>query len=185
MKFPALITALCLALSGCSTSPALTGQTAVNGTAPAMDAAQQLQWETLLGSWYGAQSTHDGRRYEWIVSRRPDGIYRLDSRFIDSDGEIKSQIEYGEWSLSGPIYFTTPRAAEEDGEMFEIGRDGPEFGIAYHILSLAADEIVVKAYSDNSVFTSIRVKFGTTFAQIDQAGGVDALLISRDEELSQ
>lgn len=185
MKRLALMTALSLALLACSTGPTLTGKSAVNGEAPALDEAQVLQWETLLGSWYGAQATHDGRRYEWIVSRRPDGIYRLDSRFIDSDGEIKSQIEYGEWSVSGPIYFTTPRAAEEDGEMFEIGRDGPEFGIAYHILSLAADEIVVKAYSDNSVFTSIRVKFGTTFAQIDQAGGVDDLLISRDEELAQ
>lgn len=117
---------------------------AVNGTAPALSEAELLQWEYLLGS-----STLDGRRYEWLVTRT-GGVYRLEFRFIDQVDEVQHQNEYGEWSLSGPIYFTLPRAAEENGKIFDISRDGPEFGIAFHILSLNPEEIVVRAYSDNS-----------------------------------
>ncbi|MEX1664099.1 hypothetical protein [Zhongshania arctica] len=59
----------------------------------------------LLGKWYGIRTMENGGQKEWLTERSADGTYRVDFRFVDTDGSARSQSEVGFWGVSGDIYF--------------------------------------------------------------------------------
>ena len=152
---------LCFCLVGCSTS--LTHGKIVEGNKPDLSKIALINWEHLAGKWYGAQRELDGSRFEWIVERKYTGEYKSVFRHYQKDGTYDEKIEFGEWGLSGPVYFIIMRAWLEGDKLVYADMSNPYYRDAYEILSITVSEFHYRAYSDGSEFKMVKVEDDFTF----------------------
>ncbi len=98
-----LVFILSLGLLGCSSKYTL--DRSVEPVKP-NSANHEIQLrKNLTGKWYGEQPTKSGA-VKWVNNRLNDGTYVIKSIIENYDGSVKKNIEFGNWGISGSIYFT-------------------------------------------------------------------------------
>jgi hypothetical protein len=139
-------------LVGCSSQPAT-----IDSFKPGLSFSAEQAWGLMIGKWFGSQLTSDGFRREWIAIRRPDGQYRITFRYYDADGTYRESIEFGEWGVDYPIYFSIFRGWVEDGGIKDANPYDPYNRDAYRILSLDEKSMTYQAISNQDIYTLTRV----------------------------
>ncbi len=140
---------------------------AQNQIAPFKDrlpAEQVAKRQMLIGSWKEEYTNKDGRRWQQFTEFYKYGTYRYQFRHFHPDGGFDDDFEYGQWGISGDIFFTIETNRLKRGQW---GKTSPYEDIydAYSILTLTDDEFVYKSVQSGITFTATR-------ASSDQKSGV-------------
>ena len=135
-------------LSGCS--PVGTSFEPVTAVKPELPASENETWNSMVGNWFGSQPTKQGGRREWLMSRFADGTYKATFRVREKGGRLTEQSEYGEWGVSGPIYFTVTKAVSRGGKAVAVDPADPYYRNAYRIVSLSETGFTYRNFGDYS-----------------------------------
>lgn len=139
-------------LAGCTSKPAT-----IDSFKQDLSFSAEQAWGLMIGKWFGSQLTNDGFRREWIAIRRPDGQYRITFRYYDADGTYRESVEFGEWGVDYPIYFSIFRGWIKDGGITDANPYDPYNRDAYRILSLDEHSMTYQAISNQDIYTLTRV----------------------------
>src|SRR5690242_7067554 len=127
---------------------------------PVMDplpAAQIAKHHLLVGTWLEEYTSKEGLRWRQFTNFYSDGSYRYQFRNYHADGGYDDLTEYGEWGMSGDIFFTVERHwMDQDGSGEDVPGDPSNYSAAT-ILTLTPDKFVYKNVRSGLTFTAKRV----------------------------
>ncbi len=124
-----------------------------------------INWDNMVGKWYGVSIIENGDRREIIEERNSDGTFTIEFHTIDKNtGEISVQKEMGEWAISGNIYFTIVKfIINDENENEQIDPTDPYFKDAYKIIKLTNSEFICKSVVNGDKYSSKKVDSNYTF----------------------
>lgn len=103
---------------------------------PETPAAIEARRDMMMGRWLGEMPTIDGKFYKWLMERRPDGEYTLETILMEG-GKIKEKnSEFGYWGVSGHLYFTLTRETLLKGKITPLDTNTANLYDGYEILQL-------------------------------------------------
>jgi hypothetical protein len=158
------IVCVILFLAGCA-GIAGTQNTLSSAFAPQLSEERKNNWKLMVGTWYGSQKTQDGETYSWIVQHKANGTYKHDAQIIDVNGNIKKQVEVGEWGIVKNIYFSVFKGWLEDGKFIPSDPTDPSIRDAYEVLELTDDKITYKNLINNDIYTVRKVSDNADFSK--------------------
>ena len=141
----------------CACATPYTRRTPVEAAKPAPSDPQKEVWRHMLGRFHGKQPTPEGGVYEWVVERAANGTYVIHFRICGPDGDCVDRIEFGEWGVSGPVYFSIFRGWVEDGVMRPSDPSNPYNYDAYRIVRLTGDTFEYETFDGVNRFRIERV----------------------------
>jgi len=121
---------ICSCLLGCGTF------NKIPHASPSLSKNDELNWQRLTGKWYGNMESKEQGKNEWLVERNLDGTYIIQFKNTEKDGNIIRATEYGEWGISGNIYFTIFKGRIENGIKYPVDNSDPYNRDAYKILKI-------------------------------------------------
>ena len=111
----------------------------------------------MVGMWYGDQPTKDGGRRQWLLERNVDGTYHINFRTTQKNGTINDDAEFGQWAISGPVYFSSFRGwVRETGVKPSDPSNSYNYD-AYRIIQLNNEVFEYEHFSTGNRFTVRRV----------------------------
>lgn len=113
--------------------------------------SREKLWRAMTGVWKGSQKTQDGGLYEWSMTSFYDGKYILSGRVQNENGPY-SQIEVGEWGVSGNVKFIIFKGWLVESHCNIADRTDPTNYDAYQIISLTDDLVEYRDLSDGDLF---------------------------------
>ena len=132
----------------------ITGCASINDSEFGRDKSTTIKMRTLmLGVWRGEKNHDDGTYQKWLVTRFPDGTYRIDFSKVSPTGRKESWGEYGLWGIRNPIYFTAMRGFIENSNPTPADPTDSTFYDAYKVVLLTEQEFTYKSYTSGSTFT--------------------------------
>ena len=147
-----------LGLSGCAQKG--TSSIPVTDGKPELTASETATWNAMVGKWFGSQPTKPGGRVEWLLSRSVDGTYKVTFGLHEENGDYSEHFEYGEWGVSGPIYFTITKVSSRNGKPVATNPADPYYRNAYWIVSFNGTEFTYRNFSTGNQFTVVQVDDG-------------------------
>lgn len=153
IKFYTLVIA-CLILGSCTT---LATSNQSHYYKDPLDNDQTQRWQLLIGHWYGDQTTQEGDRRQWLITRHPDGTYIIKFRGTMANGQIEESTEVGEWGAAGTIYFTIFKGWLREGKLAPADPSDPYNYDAYQIISLDEERFEYTSVTTNTRFSVRRV----------------------------
>jgi hypothetical protein len=119
-------------VAGCASNGVLTFN-----TYPDLKKEQRIQWQWMIGKWYGKQPLSYGGEHEWLRENFPNGTYKIQFKSSNPDGSLIEKTEFGIWGLSGDVYFSIYQGHLEGENISESDPSDPEIYDAYHIIHLS------------------------------------------------
>lgn len=107
-----ILAVLCLAvLSGCETVSEDHRQSSID--------------DRLIGSWEGEYTEKDGSVKSWIQTRKADGRYSIEFKFLELDGTINRLTEDGKWWIKDGLFheITSARMERPDSYQYHFKGD--------------------------------------------------------------
>lgn len=147
-----------LILSGCKTV-LIESSSTLNNTHH-----NNLSWLAAVGTWYGHLKNSNLERLEVIIVHDPNGIYRAKTRRLGNEETLDIEVVYGEWGLSGPVYFSIPRAFEQGNEIIRFASYSPDQANTFKIAEFTEMRMKLIRYSDNLELTMVRVRDNFNFS---------------------
>ena len=140
---------------------------------PQLSNSEVVKWKTLTGRWYGSTLVNNGLKREWLIDRTIDGQYSIEFQTTNKDGSVDEQIEYGEWGISGDIYFTIFKSFSMDGVSDSTDLSDPYNRDTYKILKINDKVFEYKHIRTGEKFKTQKVeptfhleKFNSTYKKI-------------------
>lgn len=124
---------------------------------PDVSEKRKTDWQLMVGSWYGSQKIRDGGVYSWIIRRNVNGRYKLEAKIASPTGDVKKQVEVGEWGVGGMIYFTICKGWMIGDKFTPSDPTDPYYRDVYKILELTHDLIKYEDLDSGKSFTARRV----------------------------
>ena len=124
---------------------------------PALTKDQEKAWNLMIGKTYINQSTKTGGRKEILSTLSPYGTYEVLFREYDIDGEYTDTIEFGEWGISGGVYFTIFKGWVSNGKLEKSDPSDPYNRDAYKIITLNKKVFIYQSLVDNTRYVAKRV----------------------------
>ena len=124
-------------LTGCASKR--TSSEEISSAKPRILSDEQTR-NLMIGKWYGSQALKDGGIREELAYKAEDGTYQLEFQFSDKDGKKTTQIEVGNWGISGSTYFSIFRGWMKDSKLKPSNPKSHSNYDAYRIIELN-DEI--------------------------------------------
>ncbi len=146
-----------LSIAYCGVAYPATSNTEITASKPELSTSSKMMWQLMVGRWYGSQPTIDGGSRDWVVERFVNGTYKTRFVFFKPDGSVEEQTEYGEWGISGGIYFSITKGRIENERLIPNDRTDPYHRNAYKIVELNDDEFVYESLSTGNHFSVIKV----------------------------
>jgi hypothetical protein len=109
----------------------------------------------MVGSWYGSQKTRDGGIYSWVIRLDANGLYKLEGKIVSPTGDVKKQVEVGEWGVGETIYFTIFKGWMHGSNFSPSDPRDPYNRDIYKILELT-DELCRFVHVDNGQSFTVR-----------------------------
>jgi len=137
-----------------------------SGCASTRGIRKTKDWETrgaesdrrlLIGKWFGESPVQEGGRKTWLMDRSGDGTFVVRFKNLTPSGKIEDESEYGDWGVSGDIYFTITRGWIRGGQKEPVHVRRSYFDDAYVVQKLTAEEFVYKSAADGDVYTVKKV----------------------------
>ena len=122
-------------------------------------AEKQRAW--MVGKWLGESPVSEGGTKSWLIERSADGTYIVTFRNVAIDGTIDVDQEYGDWGISGDVYFTMTRGWLRGGQKRPVRHRESYFDDAYLVRRLTPLEFVYESVASGDVY-SVR-KVGADF----------------------
>jgi hypothetical protein len=119
---------------------------------------RETNWQFMVGNWYGSQKTRDGGVYSWIIRRDVNGLYKLEGKIVSPTGDVKKEVEVGEWGMGGTIYFTICKGWIKERNFAKSNPADPYYRDVYRILELTHDLIRYEHLDGGGSFTVRRVQ---------------------------
>ena len=144
---------VCVAfLAGCATA----NNSIVKSNVSASSASMR---NMMIGTWLGEMNTEDGDVQQWVLVRRPDGLFAVHFCLTKANEKTpyREQKEVGTWGVSGPIYFTITEGILEGDDLYQTDLENPLFYDAYEILSLDRNSMKYRSFDMDVVFEINRV----------------------------
>ncbi len=85
-----LVVLLMIILSGCEAVPTASQRGKVD--------------DKLIGAWEGEYLEKDGTLKKWTQTRKEDGTYRIEFRFVEPDGTVNRFSELGLWWIKDGLF---------------------------------------------------------------------------------
>ncbi len=145
-----------VALSGCAANYK-NDETLTSSFAQEPTEIRKNNWKLMVGTWYGTQPLNNGGTYSWVVRRNIQGQYRVDGEVIEPTGEVKLQVEVGEWGIGGNIYFSVFKGWLYGDEFSASDPTDPINRDVYTILELNENVFKYKHVDSGNTFTVKRV----------------------------
>ena len=155
---PHLAILLILLFSGCAS--VYTSNSRPDGYSPRDNAEENEAWDTLIGAWYGKQKLKDGSIREWLTIRRDNGTYQDVFLNTFEDGSTERTEEFGEWGVSGGIYFLIFKGWIENGRIDMVDEVTPWTRDAYRIIELSNNAFHYESTETGDRFRVVRAKEG-------------------------
>ncbi|MDX2109912.1 MAG: hypothetical protein SFY80_06675 [Verrucomicrobiota bacterium] len=137
----------------------------ISAQKPRTPEAVLLRRDQLVGTWYGDQSTKEGGRVQWIMSRSVDGTFRVSFRSSDLAGNVKEQTEVGTWGVNADMLITLTRGWIRNGRIVEAPRADSYFWDVYIINDIDADSINYTSVEGGNQYRVKRVSSGFKFPE--------------------
>lgn len=125
----------------------------------------QTNWDNIIGRWYGITKIEDGETREFIDERKSDGTYEIEFHSINKTGKVSIQKEFGEWGLSGNIYFTVVRSISNSVQEQTMDLEDPYTRDAYKIIKLNETFLVYKHVVSGDKYSVKKVDTEFTFSK--------------------
>lgn len=144
------LTFLLCGLAGCAGISSVTKSKAWSGDA-------ESKRSLLVGKWLGVAPLKDGGLRRWTNHRLADGTYVIVVRNLGVDGEVEENIEYGDWGVSGDVYFTVMRGWIRDGRRVAAVTRYAYYDDAYRIRLLENDRFEYVSVTSGRRYLVVRV----------------------------
>lgn len=146
---------LLLILFGCSTAPSKAPTS--TGFYPEVTEDRKSAWQNMVGNWYGSMPLENGGTYAWLISRNIFGKYKLEGKIHSPNGEVKTQIEIGEWGIGGGVYFSIFKGWVEHNEFIPNDQSDPYYRDVYKIISLDNKKLTYKHLDSGQTYSVVKV----------------------------
>jgi hypothetical protein len=116
--------------------------------------------EFLIGKWVGETALEDGGHRTWLMERFPNGTFQLTivDRYQGRPEIWDTMSEYGDWGLSGDIYFTMTRGpGVRSANTSHDAVRSSYYDDAYRISKLTAEEFRYTSVATNRAYTTRKV----------------------------
>ncbi|MBL4782657.1 MAG: hypothetical protein JKX92_10490 [Porticoccaceae bacterium] len=138
------------------------GVVRVDSYVPELTPKQVERRDLMIGVWYGDQPTKQGGRKRWVETRRSDGTYKIEFQIVSASGERDNSQEYGEWGVSGPVYFSITRGSVRDGVVDIAKGTDPFTYTAYKLITLDGASIQYESFKSGNRYKVVKVSSGFT-----------------------
>ncbi|NGN98418.1 hypothetical protein G5S52_12395 [Grimontia sp. S25] len=153
LKLVFLLFALPLFVFASSELPAITE------AKPILTIEQKQLRASFLGEWESLQNTEGGNIRRTHLTRSADGRYVVRFEFSNHDGDIVNETtEYGDWGVSGDIYFTIFKGWLKNGTATPSDPYDAYNYDAYKILRVTENTLVIKNLTSGNKFYYKRLR---------------------------
>lgn len=151
MRTCILLAAAVLLLAGCESTGG------VYRAKPSDQHGAELSRDFMIGKWLGQAPMKEGGSKMWLVERSADGTFTVTFRNISPSGVVEEEAEYGDWGLSGDVYFTMTRGWIRNGRKDPVTVRESYFDDAYIVEKLTAEEFVYRSVAAGDTYTARKV----------------------------
>lgn len=153
MRTPLFLILIMVCLAGCASSSGI-------HLSKSWDQRGEQQRASMVGKWLGESPVREGGSKSWLIDRSADGTYVVTFRNVAIDGTVDVDQEYGDWGISGDIYFTMTRGWLRNGQKQPVLQRESYFDDAYVVKRLTPSEFVYASVASGDVYTARKVGAG-------------------------
>jgi hypothetical protein len=124
---------------------------------PRPPAEEQGLHELIVGNWVGETMIEGCRRGRFLAQHFEDGTFRVTVRSEAPDDRASNAVYLGNWSTSGPTYFTSVSWIAEERDIDVTYGQGTANINAYEILEIDDERFEYESFSSRAKFVARRV----------------------------
>ena len=124
---------------------------------PRPPAEEQRLHELIVGNWVGETMAEGDRKGRFLAQHFEDGTLRVTVTSEASDGRASTEEYLGNWSISGPIYFTSVTGIAVERAADATDWEGTGNINAYEILEIDGKHFEYESFSSRTKFVARRV----------------------------
>ncbi|MBX3639347.1 MAG: hypothetical protein KIS65_08485 [Nitrosomonas sp.] len=73
----------------------------------------------MIGIWQGEYAEKDGALKSWVQTRNEDGTYRIEFRFVETDGTMHPLTEEGQWWIENGLFYELAPSWMEQPDVYQ------------------------------------------------------------------